>query len=81
MGELVTTREIRTMSEAALPEQIRIRWHQSDPQEVAHAEKIFDEYLGKGWMAFAESQTRRQQIFTFDPSLNRIILSPPIGGG
>jgi len=50
-------------------------------EQVSNAERIFQNYLKEGWLAFGEGAKGKIQIFNFDPSLARIILMPPIGGG
>jgi len=69
------------MKDYELPEGAKVTWDEADMGEVSQAERIFQKYLKEGWMAFSESGRERKQIFSFDPSLVRIILVPPLGGG
>jgi hypothetical protein len=64
-----------------LPEGVKVRWEEGDREQTLKAEAVFNKYLRDGWMAFSETGKGRRQIFAFDPSLPRIILVPPLGGG
>jgi hypothetical protein len=69
------------LKEWRLPDSMTVSWNPHDAFEVAHAADKFHEYLQDGWMAFRDEPSGRTQIFTFDPSINRILLIPPLGGG
>jgi len=47
----------------------RIIWDSRDPDEVAEAKRNFDEYINKGWKAYAVSKedNRSRRIYKFDP--------------
>ena len=82
MGEMISIKVLTAlMKDYELPEGAKITWDKSDAAQVSHAEEVFRKYLREGWMAFSESGKERRQIFRFDPSLARIILVPPLGGG
>lgn len=61
--------------------EIHITWSPTNNQEVAYAQKIFEKYLLKGWLAIGEKKGSKTQIFQFDPSLERIVLAPLMMGG
>lgn len=69
------------LKEWRLPDSMTVSWNPHDAFEVARAADKFHEYLQDGWMAFRDEPSGRTQIFTFDPSINRILLIPPLGGG
>ena len=69
------------LKEWRLPDPMTVSWNPHNAFEVAHATDKFHEYLQDGWMAFRDEPSGRTQIFTFDPSINRILLIPPLGGG
>jgi len=82
LGEMISIRVLTgLMRDYELPEGAKVTWDEADPEQVSQAEGIFQKYLQEGWMAFSESGKERRQIFKFDPSLARIILVPPLGGG
>lgn len=69
------------LKEWRLPDSMTVSWNPHDAFEVERAAYKFHEYLKDGWMAFRDEPSGRTQIFTFDPSINRILLIPPLGGG
>ena len=69
------------LKEWRLPDSMTVSWNPHNAFEVAHATDKFHEYLQDGWMAFRDEPSGRTQIFTFDPSINRILLIPPLCGG
>ncbi|MCW4040300.1 MAG: hypothetical protein NWE83_06070 [Candidatus Bathyarchaeota archaeon] len=82
MGIMTTIQVMRhLLKEWRLPDSMTISWNPHNVFEVAHATDKFHEYLQDGWMAFRDEPSGRTQIFTFDPSINRILLIPPLGGG
>jgi len=82
MGEMISIRVLTAlMKDYELPEGAKVTWDEADAVQVSRAEEFFHKYLREGWMAFSESGKERKQIFSFDPSLVRIILVPPLGGG
>ena len=82
VGEMISIKVLTAlMRDYELPEGAKVTWDETDEVEVSRAEAIFQKYLREGWMAFSESGKERKQIFSFDPSLARIILVPPLGGG
>ena len=55
MGELRVIGESSTvMFEEIAAEDLRISWSMEDAEKVALAEKMFNEYVTKGWIAVAE---------------------------
>ena len=82
MGEIVTIKVLTSLMRAhELPEGANFKWNPEDPEQVSQAERIFEDYLKEGWLAFSEEERGKRQIFKFDPHLERIVLMPPIGGG
>ena len=82
MGKMMTVKVMRhLLKEWTLPDEMDVSWDADNRQEVAYAEKMFLEYLADGWMAFSDEPTGRKQIFSFNPTIERIILMPPLGGG
>lgn len=60
---------------------VRITWQEDNTEEVAVAEKAFNEYLQRGWIAIGEAGDEKKQIFTFNPKLQKIVLAPIAMGG
>jgi len=82
VGELVAIKVLTTLTrDHVLPEVAKVTWNEADVEQISHANKVFQEYLQEGWMAFSEDDNGRKQIFKFNPSLEKIILVPPLGGG
>jgi hypothetical protein len=49
---------------------------------VKRAEDIFRKYVMEGWIAYTvTSDDRKIQIFTFNPELDEIVLTPIMFGG
>ena len=61
--------------------EIRLSWHTNNTQGITEAEKTFNEYASKGWLAVGEKSGRISQIFHFDPTLDKITLGPMAVGG
>ncbi len=82
MGEL---RVVGKSSTATYGERIegelRLTWSRGDAGEEMCAERTFKEYVGRGWLAIGEAEGKKRQIFDFDPSLEKITLSPIMVGG
>lgn len=58
------------------------RWKEGDLDSIKEAERIFNEKVKAGWMAFKlEAKKLGERITQFDPGLPRIMLLPPIAGG
>ena len=64
-----------------IEEEIRLTWSKDNMEEISLAKKIFKEYLEKGWLAVGEGGDRKMQVFSFNPDLDRITLSPLALGG
>lgn len=63
---------------------VPIMWDKNNPDEVATAERAFNELTGKGHLAYkAEGKRgeRGRQLRRFDPDAERIILVAPHAGG
>ena len=60
---------------------LKLTWRKDNAEEVALAEKTFNEYINKGWFAISEVLGKKKQIFTFDPDSEKILLVPIIVGG
>ena len=67
--------------EWTLPDEMKVSWDANNNQEIAHAAKIFSQYLAEGWIAYIDEPKGRKQIFKFDPKTTKIVLMPPLGGG
>jgi hypothetical protein len=62
----------------------RVMWDAGNRDEVAAARRTFDDLTGKGYLAYrAEGKKgeQGQQIRSFDPAAERIILVRPNAGG
>ena len=62
----------------------RVMWDKNNVDEVDAARAMFDRLTGKGYMAYkAEGKkgTQGEQIRTFDPNAERIILVKAHAGG
>ena len=61
----------------------KIRWSYDDPDQVKAARSRFDELARKGWLAFRtpESGGPGEQIRSFDPYAESIVMVPPLRGG
>ena len=62
----------------------KVSWDPSNTGEVALAKKVFDEGKAKGFAAYKTKGgewRKGEQIKTFDPEAERIILIPPMAGG
>jgi hypothetical protein len=82
MGELkVIGRSPAVIAGDTVEGEIRLSWRTSNPEEVVRAEKVFSEYVEKGWLAVSEVGEKKTQIFTFNPDLEKIVLIPVILGG
>lgn len=82
MGELrIIGRSPIVMFGDAVEGELRLIWSNNNAQELDLAQKTFDEYINKGWIAVAEVSGKKMQIFTFNPDLETIVLSPLTAGG
>lgn len=61
----------------------KVTWDHSKPEEVDAARATFDALRKKGYAAFSVSKdgSKGEQIRTFDPAAERIILAPALVGG
>lgn len=62
---------------------LKVIWNPANADEVAAAKAQFDSLTGKGFLAYkvAAEGGKGQQIRTFDPSAEKIILAPALRGG
>ena len=60
---------------------LKLTWRKDNAEEVALAEQAFKEYISKGWIAIGEGSGKKSQVFTFDPSFDKIVLAPFLMGG
>ena len=82
MGELRVIGKSSTVMVGDIVEgDLRLTWRKENEEEMAFAEKTFKEYLTKGWIAIGEAKGMKKQIFTFNPSLEKIVLAPLMMGG
>lgn len=72
--------ELRTIGKLG---DVKISWNRENADEVKTAKEMFDKKIKEGWSAFGEMRlgTRGDQIRTFNPDAQRIVLVPPISGG
>ena len=64
------------------PHTIVMVWDRDDAQEVERIKKEFEEYLQKGWIAFAVTSDKQKiHVYKFDSNFEKIILTPIIEGG
>jgi hypothetical protein len=61
--------------------ELRVKWRTERAEEVTFAAETFQQYIVKGWLAIGEQGGTKRQIFTFNPELDRITLSPIMVGG
>jgi hypothetical protein len=59
----------------------RYTWKKDNLEEVNFVKNIFQKYLKKGWIAIGVVSGNKKQIFSFDPLLEEIILTPLLVGG
>ena len=61
----------------------RVAWNPENIKEVAAAKKVFNEYLSRGFTAFATTGSggKGKQITEFDPGAKEILFVPPMAGG
>ncbi len=64
-----------------IEERLKLTWREGNREEIARAEEVFKKYVGRGWLAIGETSDRKKQIFAFDPTFDRITLSPIMVGG
>jgi len=61
---------------------ITLSWNKENPQETARAEKTFNEYIRKGYLAFTTiNKNIKMQVFSFNPEWEKIQLMPIMEGG
>ena len=82
MGKLIVMGKSSLLMDGEPAEKtLQLFWSKHDMKQVAIAEKAFEEYTVKGWIAISEISGRRRQIFRFDPNLDEILLAPIVVGG
>jgi hypothetical protein len=60
----------------------RYNWRNDDPGAKKRAEELFRKYVMEGWIAYTvTADDRKVQIFTFNPELDEIVLTPIMFGG
>ena len=62
----------------------RHMWDKTKPGEGSAARAMFDKMKGQGYLAYkavGDKGDKGEQIHTFDPEAERIIMSPPMAGG
>lgn len=62
---------------------ITVGWDKNNPDEIENAQATFDDMRAKGHLAYVldKDGKKGQQIKKFDPSVERIILTPALVGG
>ena len=82
MGELrIIGKTSIAMFGESIEGDLRLTWRKDKTEEVALAEKTFNEYINKGWLAVGEVSGKKMQIFTFTSDLEKIVLAPVLMGG
>ena len=82
LGELLVIGKSSTVAYGEHIEgELTLVWQKGNAEEEARAEKAFREYVNRGWLAVGEASGIKKQIFAFDPSFDRIVLSPIMVGG
>lgn len=72
------------MSIMSLKGDTKVLWDKRNPDEVANARRTFDELKKKGYAAFrvnGKEGEKGEQMATFDPDAERMIMVPPMKGG
>jgi hypothetical protein len=69
------------MTEDVVKGDFRLTWSKDDARKIALAEKTFNKYVQKGWLAIGELLGKKKQIFTFHPDFETIVLAPLVMGG
>jgi len=61
----------------------RIQWEPENKKDLKKVEKILKEKLKDGWLAYGYKVGKKiaEQIRKFDPSFDRIVVTPPFAGG
>ena len=61
----------------------RLTWNEDNTDEVAAARKLFDDLRAKRFIAYTVTGKgeKGEMIERFDPTAEKIILSPPMRGG
>lgn len=72
--------ELRVMQQKG---DIKTIWDPENQDEVATAEKQFNDLIDKKFLAFNVKKTGKkgEKITEFDPDAGKIIMTPPIVGG
>jgi hypothetical protein len=62
---------------------LKIIWDSDKPEEVAHARKSFDEFKGKGYLAYKVSKdgAKGEVMKSFEADAEKVILAPRMMGG
>lgn len=62
---------------------IKTIWDKNNPDEVSSAETQFKKMTKKGYLAYMVKKDgeKGEQITSFDPEAEKIILTPPVRGG
>lgn len=66
---------------------VRLTWEPGNTTDIADARQAFSDLRGKGYLAYKVTAGRRgaepqrEQIRTFDPEAEQIVLTPPLRGG
>ena len=62
----------------------KLLWDSANKDEVDNARETFNRLTKKGYLAYAvkgKNGDRGEQVKSFDPEAERIILTPPLVGG
>jgi len=81
--ELTTAEVKNTLSVMNHTGDSKFMWDSKSEVEVEAAKKQFDDLKKKGYIAFTVDKKGNQGeiVHKFDPSLEKIIMTPPIVGG
>ena len=72
-----------TMAIMGVEGDVKVEWNPDNKQEVASAEKIFDENIKKGFKAFRmyDGGKRGDPLTTFDKYAEKVLFVVPVRGG
>lgn len=82
VGELlIIGKKSIILSGETIEGEMKLTWSKDNAEEIALAEKAFKEYVSRGWLAIGEKSGKMVQIFSFNPTFDRIVLGPIAVGG
>lgn len=58
-----------------------VKWDTEAPETVEETRRQFDEIVSRGYLAYAKTDTGSEQIRSFDPEAEEIVVTAPLVGG